>query len=113
MSHQPYGVGESVKHVTSTIWCRGKCKTCHINQYVEHPEKIFWGSFSFKRVGLLFPVQTIMKSDRKFSNKELMTADVQKAFSKYFPERFSTRPYFEKSSKFFSWQQPCGFRMAC
>ena len=40
-------------------------KPCHINQQVKHPaKKMFWGCFSFKGVGSLFPAQGMMKSDQ-------------------------------------------------
>ena len=37
----------------------------HINQSIKHPQKkMFWGPFSFKGVGLFYPVQGVMNGDK-------------------------------------------------
>ena len=55
--------GKHVQYVRRSVG--ESVKPCHINQQVKHPaKKMFWGCFSFKGVGSLFPVQGMMKSDQ-------------------------------------------------
>ena len=53
----------------------------HINQTVKHPQKMFWGSFSFSGLGSLYPCSGIMNADKYIDvvNHKIMR-DIQIAF---------------------------------
>ena len=62
-SVKPCHINQHVQYVRRSVG--ESVKPCHINQQVKHPaKKMFWGCFSFKGVGSLFPVQGMMKSDQ-------------------------------------------------
>ena len=73
--------GKHVQYVRRSVG--ESVKPCHINQQVKHPaKKMFWGCFSFKGVGSLFPVQGMMKSDQYIEViQRRVIPDMQKAFS--------------------------------
>jgi len=60
-----------------------RVKPCHLNQQAKHPpQKMFWGCFSYKGIGSLFPVQGMMKSDQYIEVlRRKLIPDMQKAFS--------------------------------
>ena len=57
-------------------------RSCHINQGVKHPlKKMFWGSFSFKGIGSLFPVQGMMNADKYIKViQRKVVKDMERAF---------------------------------
>ena len=60
-----------------------KIRSYHINQGVKHPVKyMFWGSFSFKGIGSLFPVEGIMNANKYIEViQRKMVRDMERAFS--------------------------------
>ena len=59
-----------------------KIRSCHINQGVKHPlKKMFWGNFSFKGIGFVFPAKGMVNADKYiYEIQRKVVRDVKRPF---------------------------------